>query len=62
MVQVLEQLSPGSTPLATGSTPTVSTGDWDNDGVLDLVAGSAEGRMFFVKGLAAAAVNASTSG
>eukprot|EP01043_Picozoa_sp_COSAG02_P005173 COSAG02_NODE_139_length_34376_cov_233.853663_11_plen_456_part_00 len=54
---VLEQLTRSSTPLATGSTPTVSSGDWDDDGVLDLIAGSAEGRIFFVKGLAAASFN-----
>ena len=35
--------------LVTGQTPTVSTADWDNDGLVDIIAGSSEGRFFFSK-------------
>jgi hypothetical protein len=35
--------------LSTGSTPTVSVSDWDNDGLDDVIAGSSEGRVFFTR-------------
>jgi hypothetical protein len=38
--------------LSTGQTPTVHAADWDGDGVVDIVAGSSEGRIFIAKGVA----------
>ena len=38
--------------LVTGQTPTVSIADWDGDGVLDIIAGSSEGRMYLARGAA----------
>ena len=35
--------------LVTGQTPTVSTGDWDGDGLVDIIAGTSEGRILFAK-------------
>ena len=40
-------------PLATGSAPTVSIGDWDGDGGLALLAGTAEGRFYLSRWTAA---------
>ena len=42
-----------SAVLLTGQTPTVSIADWNGDGVNDIIAGSSEGRIFFVAGVRA---------
>jgi hypothetical protein len=36
--------------LVTGQTPTVSVCDWNHDGILDIIAGSSEGRVYFAQG------------
>jgi hypothetical protein len=36
--------------LVTGQTPTVSVCDFDHDGVLDIIAGTSEGRIYFARG------------
>ncbi len=43
--------------LVTGQTPTVSIADWDHDGLLDIIAGSSEGRFFFSKQSFSSSVN-----
>ena len=37
--------------LVTGQTPSVSAADWDLDGMLDLIAGTSEGRILFSRGV-----------